>query len=231
MNNNTKTLTVSDVYTCAFMLVSGARLARVLPGGLVRWVFDDADGTATRLRDLYLSGETCLADARELSTSTRGSVATPSLSRRPERGSNDEQQTSSVGTGEPWLCCLPPGAGSKQPLKGIKWQEQATSNTEQVEQRWDRMPTANIGVRIPEDVTVLDVDMYKAANDAEREELAGLVPLAGRTVRAKSGNGGYHLYFKAAALPKPAPYAVDIRQGGASYMVVPPSVNDGGAYS
>ncbi len=61
-----RTIRVDDVFTAAYMLAMGARLARIVPGPFVRWEFHDGDGTASRLRAAFTSGEPVPCDAHTL---------------------------------------------------------------------------------------------------------------------------------------------------------------------
>jgi hypothetical protein len=63
MNRN---LTTSDVYLTGYLVARGVRLVRIIPGQMVRWVLDDSDGSASRYRAGFLSGEPVLIDAHAL---------------------------------------------------------------------------------------------------------------------------------------------------------------------
>lgn len=111
-----------------------------------------------------------------------------------------------------------------------------TTNVEQVAAWWDRWPRANIGARVPDGLFVVDVD---PRHDGDRELAAleaahGPLPVT-LTVWSGRGDGGRHLYFRhpggkvtESALPR----GVDLRNGGTSYCVVPPSIHpdSGGPY-
>lgn len=112
------------------------------------------------------------------------------------------------------------------------YQSKAASE-EQIQSWWERWPDANVGIITGEisGITVIDVDAYKAGGtklDAFPE-----------TFTVKTGNGGYHLYYKyqkgltISANKYPQFPGVDIRSDG-GYIVAPPSVTEylgkGGPY-
>jgi hypothetical protein len=136
---------------------------------------------------------------------------------------NDEMREAALALAREGYRVFPLVPGDKKPLKGVNWQDKATTDPEQIARWWEQTPTANIGLRIPDVVTVIDIDVH---HDGDM----GMVALAGHTVRAKTGHGGYHLWFNRVELPGKPEKGVDVRQGGSGYLVMPPSVNDGGAY-
>lgn len=100
----------------------------------------------------------------------------------------------------------------------------ATTDVVSVREMWRRRQGANIGVRIPDGLVVVDVDGPDGVH-----ALRGRVP---RTLTAAT-NRGWHLWYR-------APQGVQLRQGaaflpgvdsrapGRGYVVAPPSVHQGG---
>lgn len=125
-------------------------------------------------------------------------------------------------TRAPVFPCVP---GGKQPLtpRGFK---DATKDLEQVAIWWRVQPEANIGLAIPEDLAVIDVDPRNG----------GAVPAQlPRTRMASTAGGGYHLYFRiprTARLRGQMAPGVDVKRGGKGYVLLPPSsIAGAGAYA
>jgi len=103
----------------------------------------------------------------------------------------------------------------------------ATKDLAQVRLWWERSPAANIGVAVPNDVVVVDVDNAEAMNALLLE---GEFP---ETVETKTPRG-FHLWFRLPGGVRVHPRVgaipgVDVRAFG-SYVVAPPSVNDKGVH-
>lgn len=104
-----------------------------------------------------------------------------------------------------------------------------TTNVEQVAAWWDRWPRANIGARVPDALLVVDVDPRHLGD----HELAALEATHGPlpptlTVWSGRGDGGKHLYWQhpgGKVTDTGLPDGVDLRNGGASYCVMPPSIH------
>ncbi len=124
------------------------------------------------------------------------------------------------------LPVLPLEPGGKRPLS-LHGKDDATSDPEQVHAWWERSPTANIGVRPPLGLVVLDVDPRHGGASA-------LVQLARRhgalpsTWTASTGGGGLHIWLRAVG-----PFrgqlctGVDIKCH-TGYLVMPPSMHPNG---
>ena len=104
-----------------------------------------------------------------------------------------------------------------------------TTNAEQAAAWWNQWPTANVGARVPDTLLAIDVDPRHlgdhelAALEAEHGPLPPTL-----AVWSGRGDGGKHLYFlhpggkvTDSALPR----GIDLRNGGAAYCVMPPSVH------
>jgi hypothetical protein len=111
----------------------------------------------------------------------------------------------------------------------------ATSEVMTVGAWWHRWPNANIGLRIPEQCFVLDVDPRNGGNERLRQLEAANGPLpATLTAWSGRGDGGRHLWFN-----HPGGHLSSTRLGAgldikthAGYVVAPPSVHPetGGRY-
>jgi replicative DNA helicase len=101
-----------------------------------------------------------------------------------------------------------------------------TTDPDTITSWWTRWPDANIGVAIPAGHLVLDVDPRKGG-DVTWQELAMGRSVETLTAVSGRGDGGFHLYMIAPpgqinCAPGPG---VDIKVGGAGYVVAPPSVH------
>jgi hypothetical protein len=99
----------------------------------------------------------------------------------------------------------------------------ATTDEATIRVWWAHWPEANIGLPVPSDKVVFDVDTHKGGNlDWMGLELANTI--------AETGGGGNHVWYtvpQGAKVRKPA--GVDtIRYGGSNYVVAPPSVHKSG---
>lgn len=125
-----------------------------------------------------------------------------------------------------------PAAGKRPLVKA--WQDVATVDPKSIEEWWDRWPEANIGIATgaKSSVWVLDVDVKKEDGFASLrkldQELGGLP----ETLKAKSGSGGLHLYFRyeqGSRIPSRTGVlpGLDVR-GDGGYIVAPPSLHISG---
>ena len=121
--------------------------------------------------------------------------------------------------------CSNPGCESagKHPrcLHGLK---DATTDSEKVARWWKQWPDANLGISIPSDLVVVDVDGKAGGAALERD--GRTMPA---TVSSRTGRGTHHFFRtsrpvppKVAVLPE-----VDLR-GPGSYVVAPPSLHSSG---
>ena len=112
----------------------------------------------------------------------------------------------------------------------------ATTDPRQVGQLWGAHPSANVAI-----ATGLASGVWVLGPDGEqgRVDLAALVALNGplpRTLRAKSGSGGEHYYFRWPADGLPLTNRTNHRgtkidaRGEGGYAVAPPSRNANGSY-
>ncbi len=127
---------------------------------------------------------------------------------------------------EAGLPVIPLWPGDKRPLSP-HGKDDATTDAGQIRQWWTQWPTANIGVRPPCGLVVLDVD---PRNDGPNNLSALVRPNGGlpATWTAVTGDGGQHLWYRAAGpfRGKLCP-GVDIK-ANTGYLVVPPSVHPNG---
>lgn len=120
------------------------------------------------------------------------------------------------------LNCEHPGKHPRTP-HGFK---DASTDARVIEGWWRRWPTANVGVAVPLNHVVLDID-----NDEGLEALrqAGIV-LDDHGPRVRTGGGGTHQWYRTAVEVRPTVgvlTGVDLR-GPGSYVVAPPSVHVSG---
>ena len=125
------------------------------------------------------------------------------------------------------LPCRAKGVRAKTPhIKG--WPDNATTDPNTVRAWWHRWPNALIGVMVPDDVVVIDIDPRNGGSVQALEALAGgaLPP----TLTAVSGgrDSGRHLYYKRpkgfdksviGCLP-----GIDVIVSG-RFMIAPPSLH------
>src|SRR5690606_13129278 len=125
--------------------------------------------------------------------------------------------------------------GDKRPMKGFRWRDEATIDEETIKRWWKRWPEANIGLatgggRDGDGVVELDVDGEEGKRCLRELEVA-YCPLP-RTLEARTGGGGRHIFFKAPNwyIPNSANKIgrkLDIR-GDGGYIVAPPSIHRSG---
>jgi hypothetical protein len=108
----------------------------------------------------------------------------------------------------------------------------ASTDAEQVRQRWYCAPDANIGIACSAECCVLDVDP-RHGGDLMLDELEGQHGPLPVTWTAKTGGGGLHYYFRSPqAIRNSAAQlgaGLDIR-GTGGYVVAPPSRHISGGY-
>jgi len=130
------------------------------------------------------------------------------------------------------LAVFPVNAHTKAPLtrRGCK---DATRDERQIIKLWRSHPAAGIGVATgkPSGLVAIDIDPRAGGEDGFAQ-LAGRIGNPGRTVRVLTPSGGYHLWFKAPAVPVPCSASklapgVDVR-GDGGYIVAPPTTRPDG---
>lgn len=106
----------------------------------------------------------------------------------------------------------------------------ATTDLAQVVEWWDHWPRALIGLALPLDVVVIDLDEPRAL--ADLEQINGEPLPETLTVITGRAGGGYHYYYRHASMnlsqsgvygPQGKLDGVDVRLGGHGYVVAPPS--------
>jgi len=129
------------------------------------------------------------------------------------------------------LAVLPLTPGGKTPLGSLvpHGKVDATADTEVVRDWWVQCPTANIGVRVPEGMVVLDVDPRNGGASALVElsrQHGGLTP----TWTAWTGGGGLHAWYgvTGAVRGQLCP-GVDLKSH-TGYVVMPPSLHPSGRH-
>lgn len=118
---------------------------------------------------------------------------------------------------------LPLRPRGKRPLTAHGFKD-ATTNPERVKSWWQRWPQANIGLSIPSDYIVVDIDSADALQVLKAEDLTLPTTVTSATSR------GQHLWYSTTVPVKNRPLieGIDIKTDG-GYVVVPPSVHPSGA--
>ena len=123
--------------------------------------------------------------------------------------------------------------GTKEPFKGSRGFKDATTEADQLNDWWSQCPDANIAVAVPRGFVVIDADIYKPGG---REDLMRLERELGQlpaSPTVRTARGGLQFWFRCppnVKLKAKAADTIDIRAGGTSYVVAPPSVFEGGRY-
>lgn len=128
---------------------------------------------------------------------------------------------------------MPVGPDKKPLLKTWRPYQTKAAQEEEITDWWNEHPQANVGIITGKisGITVIDIDTHKGGGVS--------LDAFPRTYTVKTGNGGYHLYYKyeaglsISANAYPQFPNVDIRSDG-GYVIAPPSVTKyngkGGAY-
>lgn len=120
--------------------------------------------------------------------------------------------------------------GTKDPFKGSHGYLDATTDAAQVNRWWAQHPDANIGIRPPAGVIVLDVDP-RHGGDTELARMARFRGQLPDTWTAHTGSGGFHLWFCAgdtAGTRGKLCTGVDLKHHHNGYLVAPPSIHPNG---
>jgi hypothetical protein len=142
---------------------------------------------------------------------------------------------------------FPLAPGSKVPRKGSHGFEDASNDTEMIDYWWNQNPRSNIGVRTLR-LAVLDIDLYKPDAGSSLRRLTAMVGELDETAVALTPRGGVHYWFAVAEadsrhlssgytsrLPINGEIVrfsgIDMKCGGRSYIVAPPSITKDGAYT
>lgn len=129
--------------------------------------------------------------------------------------------------------CWADGENAKKPIGSVVpngfWD--ATTDQAVIRRWWRRFPKAIIGAPVPPAFSVVDVDIAKGG----LETLAKLADEHGQlpdTLRAHTGGGGLHFYFRHPGLEvrqgqNILGQGIDTRQPGRGYVILPPSRTTG----
>jgi hypothetical protein len=102
----------------------------------------------------------------------------------------------------------------------------ATIDVEKVRAWWKAKPWANIGMRPPASVAVIDIDPRNGGEESWQAWIAEHGDVSTRTCWSGAGDGGRHLYFLHPGpklRSKPAP-GIDVKTRS-GFVVVPPSLH------
>lgn len=92
------------------------------------------------------------------------------------------------------LPCRAKGARAKTPhIKG--WPNNATTDPSTVKRWWNKWPTALIGIMVPDDIAVIDIDPRNGGSIQALEALAGGVLPPTLTAVSGGRDSGRHLYY------------------------------------
>lgn len=131
------------------------------------------------------------------------------------------------------------GEAGKHPYRPKSWKAEATQEADVIAEWWGRYPNANVAVATGSESGILVVDCDECVTESGFQQLQNLDPRhraidEWQTVTARTGRGGYHLFFRCPDSPltigsKVGGNAIDFRCNG-GYVVAPPSANGSGAY-
>lgn len=117
-----------------------------------------------------------------------------------------------------------PVARNKKPLIEWKQYQERKPTIKEVTGWWTQFPRANIGIITGKisDLIVVDIDPRHGGTDESFKNI--------KTVKAKSGGGGWHYYFKyeeGVTTGTQVQPGIDIRSEG-GYIIAPPSMHSSG---
>ena len=122
---------------------------------------------------------------------------------------------------------LPVRPGDKAPNRNLvaHGKDSATLDTDLIREWWRRCPTGNIGLRPPDGVLVLDVDVQNGGGIAN----LGAIP---ETRKARTGSGGWHVWMRHRFTGHPrgkleGAAGIDLKTSR-GYLIAPPSVHRNG---
>lgn len=125
---------------------------------------------------------------------------------------------------------FPLGPRSKVPIKNpslglSRGFKDATTDPERLTTWFRTYPNANLAIAAPPGTLVLDLDIPEAL-----DPLLSMYPSLTAAPRAQTGSGGWHLWLRApkdiVATARIIPeLGLDLRSGGRSYLVAPPSIH------
>lgn len=135
----------------------------------------------------------------------------------------------------PWDCrCVRfrrPGCGLQERDRGkvpltVHGVLDASSNVAQVTEWWSRWPNANIGLRVPLGVVVLDIDPRSGGHETWHRLIAANGAAPTRTAISGRGDGGQHRYYShpGGTLRDSIGAGIDVKTNK-GYVVAPPSIH------
>ncbi len=163
------------------------------------------------------------------STGFASRQAAESNSESTASGSTVDLMIHALGYARAGLAVLPLTPGGKTPLGTLvpHGKDDASSDVELTRDRWVQCPDANIGIRPPPGVVIIDVDPRDGGASALVELTrphGGLSP----TWTAWTGGSGLHAWFRApGTYKKKLCHGVDLK-GHDGYVVAPPSLHPSG---
>lgn len=126
---------------------------------------------------------------------------------------------------------FPLGMNKVPRIKGGHGHLDATTDLDQIAQWWTQYPDANIGMRPPSNVIVIDIDPRNGGEETWERLTRGHPLIETLTVISGRGDGGRHLYFTHPWPPKGRlGDGVDLKRH-TGFVVLPPSLHRcGGRY-
>jgi hypothetical protein len=123
-------------------------------------------------------------------------------------------------------CIETPGERAKSPYTKNGFLD-ASTDPDQIHKWWNYKPGALIGLAVPAEILVIDIDPRNGGSRAALEKEAGPIPV---TATAWSGRGddGQHLYFmrpKGDLTGTRLPPGIDLKDANRGYVIVPPSLH------
>lgn len=123
---------------------------------------------------------------------------------------------------------FPVDPSTNAPYPGSRGFKDATTNRELVRHWWTGRPDAAIGCRTGVMFDVLDVDHH---HDPFGEGVADLPECVVHTVQARSGGGGWHVYFRPTGLGRRIKFSAHCDWLGTDgYVILPPSGHKSGGH-
>lgn len=127
---------------------------------------------------------------------------------------------------------FPCDPATKRPMPGVRWREQATSDTDQIKAWWARWPDAMpaLPTGAANGLSVVDLDMHGDKDGVAAYAALGLDP-SDAVMIVRTAGGGLHLYFdhQEGVRNSATKAGVDVR-GEGGYVIAPGAIGRAGTY-